>query len=349
MLIEDTGAPAFARALLRSVSAGGPVGASWTFNLPRLRIDARIGSPDYAASCRRALVESPEPESAGRHAIGVVIVDRADQPNLPRPRWGGPSFSLGRLIDALERQGLRGSYDVDHDIWQVFDPASSEGVQVLATWGRLPPWDASLPLRNFLHWAYHAIGMRLIHAGTLGIGTTGVLLVGCGGSGKSGTTLAGVLAGLTSAGDDYVAVDAAATGPRAYPVSRLLKQDRPGLARLGGDPIERGFGAPNWQGKYEIELAALHPAAQAPVLELEAILIPRVAGGRRSHLRPATRHEAMMASAPSNLQQLPGTWKRGLAISAKLARALPAYHLELGSDANEVADCVGDFIARRKW
>lgn len=345
MLIEDTSAADFARTLL-PVSEGGPVGEKRVFNLPRLRISTTIDSVGYAALCRRALVDGGAPEGDDRHVLRLAVIDRRGRPDLPRPRWSGPTFSLGRLIDALEREGLAGSYDVDHDIWQVFDPAAGRGVQLLAEPGRFPPWEASFPLRNFLHWGYHAIGLRLIHAGTLGIGTTGVLLVGSGGSGKSGTTLAGVLAGLTSAGDDYVAVDAASAGPRAYAVSRLVKQDGPGLARLGVDPLERGFGAPNWQGKYEIALAGLHPGALAPVLQLRAILLPRVTGERRSHLRPATAHEAMMACAPSTLRQLPGSWKQGLATSASLARSLPAYHLALGSDGREVADCVADFIAR---
>ena len=59
-----------------------------------------------------------------------------------------------------------------------------------------------------------------------------VVVTGMSGSGKSSTTLAGLVNGLDSAGDDYVLVD---PGPPvvAHAVFTVLKQDRPGLRRAG--------------------------------------------------------------------------------------------------------------------
>ena len=99
----------------------------------------------------------------------------------------------------------------------------------------IPPWENGSPLRLFLHWAYAHAGMRLTHAGTLGIGGAGALIVGASGSGKSGTTLAGLLNGLESAGDDYVLLEGG-EDLTAHAVFRIFKQDSNGLRRVGLDP-----------------------------------------------------------------------------------------------------------------
>jgi hypothetical protein len=53
---------------------------------------------------------------------------------------------------------------------------------------------------------------------------------------------------------------------------------------------------------------------------------------------------AMMALAPSNLQQLPGGWRQGMSFTAELARRLPAFSLTLSNDATEIAAAVERFI-----
>ena len=64
------------------------------------------------------------------------------------------------------------------------------------------------------------------------MGGRGALIVGASGSGKSGTTLAGLMNGLQSVGDDYVVVDQGATIV-AHSVFKLFKQDLDGLKRVG--------------------------------------------------------------------------------------------------------------------
>ena len=59
---------------------------------------------------------------------------------------------------------------------------------------------------------------RIAHAASLGRDGRGILLLGHGGAGKSGTALAGVAAGLQTVGDDYVALSGLRSGRRAAAV-----------------------------------------------------------------------------------------------------------------------------------
>ena len=188
----------------------------------------------------------------------------------------------------------------------------------------------------------------MLHAGTLGHDGSGVFLVGAGGSGKSGTTLSGILHGLCSVGDDYVAVRCAGGLVEARTVLRHMKQDTGGLQRLGLEAGKGAFdGRPNWQGKIEFDFARLVPAARADRLAMKAILIPHVARAPASSLRAASAREAMTATAPSSLYQLYGSLREDFGLIASIARALPAFHVDLGEDPAEIAASVRTFIQKR--
>ena len=140
--------------------------------------------------------------------------------------------------------------------WVFFSPALRRGLILVPTVSVLPPWTAGAPFAPLLHLAFAWRGWRLLHAATLGSGGAGALLAGPGGVGKSATTLAGITHGLVTTGDDYLLVEPG-TPPVAWPVYRLLKQDRAGLARAGHDDLS--LGAVNWNGKVEIDLEARVP------------------------------------------------------------------------------------------
>lgn len=320
-----------------------PVSSRATFRLPNAELNVRADDADYVANCARALIDDAAYE--GGPAIDVVVLNRADRDRLPSlvPARVAAALGMGEVFRQLEAVGLRGVYDADHSIWQVYEPARNRGVQI-ALEGTYPPWEVSFPLRNFLHWRYESLGMRLVHGATLGVDGVGVLLCGEGGSGKSGTTLGGMLHGLQSVGDDYVAIDPLGPAPKALPVMRLMKQDIGGLGRLGYDMRNSRAVGPNWQDKYELDLGDQPQGSRVGELRIAAIVLPRLAGGARSRVSPATQKQAMMALAPSTLRQLPGTLASGLGFMAGLARRLPSYHLELSPDAAEISATLRQLI-----
>ncbi len=334
----------FGSDLLRYAAAAGAGARRETFRLPGLRLDVATDDDGYLDLCRNALVDAPEQAPLDLPTLRVGVFDYAHRPEMPRPP-GMPMLVPRHYADALDPSDRDGFFDVDYGSWQIFDRRESAGIEVLRGRGHYPPWTASFPLRNFVHWMYLTLGRRILHAGSLGRGGHGVLLAGAGGAGKSGTVLAGVLGGLDSVGDDYVAVEVNADRVAAYPVIRLMKQDAKGLRRLGLDPAAVGAEEPNWQGKYEFDFTRLARGRRAPALAMRAIVMPRVAHAARSRFTRAPSRLAMLALAPSNLQQLPGGWRDSMTFTAGLVRALPAYFMDLGTDPGEIADALDAFIA----
>ena len=146
----------------------------------------------------------------------------------------GPDFE--RLAGEAGLIGVVGRRDASNNPTEpctLFNPRTGVGVQWVTALAHLPPWDAGSPFRLLIHWATAQRGMRMMHAGTLVSGRRAMLLVGQGGSGKSGTTLAGIASGLQTVGDDYVVVTADAR-PRVHRVHQLLKQDPAGIKRVLG-------------------------------------------------------------------------------------------------------------------
>jgi hypothetical protein len=315
------------------------------FALAGRSIGIGFSDPEYAAFCDRAYLARSS--RAGDEAqVRLAVLDYESLPHTPR--WTGPAPGLHEVTTVLAEQGLRGAYDASYTTWDIYDPARALGAQAMPSTSPRPPWEPSFPLRLLLHWAGRAEERGMIHAGTLGHRGRGVFLVGAGGSGKSGTTLSGILNGLSSVGDDYVAVSMTSRVVEAQPVLRLMKQDIRGIRRLGLEvgkgPLD---GRPNWQGKIEFDYGALAASVRAERLAMTAILMPHITRSTSSSLRPASAREAMLAMAPSSLYQLHGSWREDFGLIASIARALPAFHLDLSDDPAEIAAAIRAFIEDR--
>lgn len=338
---------AYGKALL-SASASLDVSA-----LCRLRLavagctfDAYFSDPDYAALCARNLAWNEVPDSTPAE-FRVFLLD-AKILGWPAPApWPTDRFDRIRLNRDLAAAGLRGTYLHDPRVWQFFDPELRLGVQLLRRPGAFPAWESGAPLRAFLHWLHAAGTAQLCHAGSVGVDDRGVLLVGAGGSGKSGTTLAAVAGGLDTVGDDYCLVRQGDDGVVAQPLFRILKQDPTGMRRAFGASAAGCFGTLNWQGKFEIHADQLPRDPFVDNLRIVAIVAPRIAGTTTSAFRLQDAGRAMRALAPSSAFQLPDGERRSIAFAARLCRRLPCYEMSLSNDAQEIAGSLGNFV--REW
>jgi hypothetical protein len=313
------------------------------FSLARLDMTVWFSSPLLAALCDRALaLRTGDDPSAG--CAEIFALDAGLDGWAPPGVWRGPPFAFRDFERILAADGRRGFHHGETSSWQFYERSTGVGVQTLASDLGLPPWEFGSPLRLFLHWAYASAGMRLTHAGTLGVDGVGVMIVGPSGSGKSGTTLAGLLHGLDSVGDDYVLVE---TGPRivARPVFKLVKQDKKGLRRAGVAPkLFEGAGL-NWHGKVELDVATFaRPYAEE--MELRAVFLPEIAHAGRTSFTPASARDSARALAPSGVLQLPGDMAEGFQFLSGLARRLPAFVVRLSEDPVEIADAIASFISR---
>lgn len=315
------------------------------FRLARADVTVWFTSEKLAALCERTLVRRKD-EAPSQNRVAIYAMDAEVGDWDPPAGWDEETgFSSRRFDRILAAVNLRGFYHHDAPSWQLYDRAAALGVQTLPTQVGIPPWEVGSPLRLFLHWAYAAADMRLTHAATLGLSGRGVLIVGPSGSGKSATTLAGVLSGLDSVGDDYVLVD---IGSRvlAHPVFTVLKQDREGLRRAGLPTAAVDAAPANWRGKVELDAAACSLNGLAERIEIFALLLPEIARVPRTTLQRVTNHEAALALAPSAVFQLPGDGTEGFRFLAALVRRLPAFRVRLSEDPAEIAGAIGSFLAR---
>lgn len=313
--------------------------------LPGLSIEVHSFDAAMAEAVTRNFlpVSGTDPLSTEEMEIWIVHGEVPDSPVAARWSRGAP-YAPHAVAQALDMAGLRAEYYFDLDHWHVCDPSQGTAVQLMRGPEAYPPWETGAPLRPFLHWHYARRGMRLAHAGTLGVGGKGVLMAGAGGSGKSGTVIAGLLNGLQSVGDDYVLLNAERE-ITAYPLYATLKQDPVGYKRLGLDR-RLPAGSLNWQGKHQFLIGQVAPGAVPPSLRIGALLVPAVGKASRTTIAPVPRAEAMMALAASSIHQMPGERESGFRFFSMIAQRLPCFRLDLGREPAEIADAIGDFIGR---
>lgn len=268
--------------------------------------------------------------------------------------WPAPSPQRGwygsprRFEEMLKSLGLMGAFPAAEmpapaDPFSIFDPAARVGLQLVDSLADLPPWDSGAPFRILVHLAAACRGWRLVHAATLSMRGRGILLVGAGGAGKSGTCLAGLAGGLHTVGDDYVLV-APGERLRAFRAYRLLKQDREGLARIPGLAARVAHEQINWQNKLELDPEQLFPGCMDEEMRPSAIVMPVIARARQTLFVPADTQTAFRQFAPSMWAQMPGVRASGFMFAAWLTRQLPVFRMLLSENSSEIADSVRSFI-----
>jgi hypothetical protein len=203
------------------------------------------------------------------------------------------------------------------------------------------------PLRDILHWWLVDHGSLLVHGAGVGDSSAGVLLTGRGSSGKSTTALACLGAGLLYAGDDHVAVGIEPT-PWLYSLYNTAHLDIGGsftfsdLASGIQDP------EPSNDFKLQIFIHQHRPDAITTGFPLVAIVLPRVAHRSDSRLRVASGAEMLIALAPATILSLPGAGQGILRRMTRLARQVPSYVLEVGTDLSQIPPIIMDLLAEHR-
>jgi hypothetical protein len=304
--------------------------AAHRFRVGGLRIEVRFAS-DHLAKVYGARLGLPGEPTAARPDHRFFVLDAAEVDMERLPTWGDRQFSPRRFYEIMACAGMQAGYPPLNPTWSVLDRASGDGLLIMNGPNDLAPWDGGSPLLMLIRFALQTRGWRVAHAATLGAAGRGILLVGNGGAGKSGATLAGLRVGLATGGDDYVALGFEDDVPVARMLFRILKQDRAGLERHAGHAVATAAGKPNWQAKIEIDPQEYFPGCFAERLELRAVVVPRVRPENRvTEIVPVSAGEAMRTLMGSNLFQF-GNPEEGLAFFARLLK-LPCYGLALAPD-----------------
>ncbi len=251
------------------------------------------------------------------------------------------------LADYLARGEVRGyaedgilvSYQFDAGALSLYDPRQRTAYYLVADAAQLPQYITAMPLRDLWHWSLQPHGRQLAHAGAVGTKQVGVLLAGRGGSGKSTTALACLLAGLRYASDDYCLL-ANDTQPMVYSLYQTGKLES-GHAQRFPRLVQSGISASD---KALFFLKEKFPAQLVAEMPLRAILLPRVTGQHETFLTPAQPGEALQALAPSTIFQLPGGGARDFRFLAQMTRQLPCYRLALGTEIELIPQVIHDLL-----
>jgi hypothetical protein len=298
------------------------------------------GEADLAAA--RLACGAPEAEQVkparlytlGSASIGLDLL----------PSWRDEACPPAEFHAVVGEAELRAAFPFHPQLWLAFAEGAGVGVQLARSPTDLPVWFAGAPLRHHLHWLLRARGLRVAHAASLGQNGRGILLLGHGGSGKSGTTLAGLAVGLQTVGDDYVALGGAEPA-LARILFRTVKQDRTGLARIAGLEDRLAQLPLNWMNKVVFDPADFFPGCFTESLRIEAIVLPHIAHAAVPRFTSATAGDAMRTLMRSNLFQYLGEADDGLDYYAALLRSLPIHRLELSDNAADNGAALAAFIA----
>jgi hypothetical protein len=281
------------------------------------------------------------PESGARLTLSLVETRAL---GWPQTKPDSDARSLNLDFERLVRtSGLKGVYLNAVEPCAFFDPVRQMGVEVVASVDDLPPWHAGAPFRIPLHLAAVSRGWGLVHAASLAVADEGVLIVGPGKAGKSGTTLAGISAGLTTTGDDYVLVCPGAS-PTARRVYNLLKQDRHGLARIDGLVEATAHLDTNWQDKLELDPEELFPGCMVEHIRLRAIVAPKIVHASKTQFVSVSPQSVFQQFWPSLWAQLPVAQAQGFKFAASLMRSLPTFTMLLSDDPAEIGESIRHFI-----
>jgi hypothetical protein len=270
----------------------------------------------------------------------LAVIDHASHPQMIEPALlAGLPDSQGFTSIGLPG-GLVASWRTPPQAWELYDPQSRMALFMSAGTTHLEGWERGMPFARFLHDQVTPTPEALLHAAAITDGTTGLLLAGAGGSGKSTTTFFSVKHGLGSAGDDLVLVNA--DEREEICVSAVYDSIKLVPAELA-DPADRDR---DWlslaadEPKHLTLLSGFSSTSLRPTFPLHAIVLPRITHAAKTTFRRARSSDAFRAITPSTQRIFLRGVPQLIDKIARVARRLPVFWLDLGTDAEEIAAAI---------
>lgn len=219
------------------------------------------------------------------------------------------------------------------------DRQTGQAVFWVPTYQRMPPWVLASPIRSILHWWMELNGRQLVHAAAVGHGDRAVLIPGRGGSGKSSTSLACLLAGMDFIADDYLAV-AMDPEPRVYRLYSTAKLDPRSLALY---PELTGGCRTVYQHGFDKAVLFLEDAYAGQLREslpFTLVLRPRLTGGPDTTLGSVEPYEVERALASETLVHLPHVSNETAEFLDRIAHEIPRAAIHLGTERERIPSVI---------
>lgn len=271
--------------------------------------------------------------------IDVFESDDSGEP-LPPPPWDRSTVPERGEVRLNEGDRWRLVYRPWVPLLQMAD--LERGRAILWTHARhsLMNLERGVVLRNIFNWWTAGRPLQLIHAAAVGTDDGGVLLTGRGGSGKSTSALACLGSPLRIAGDDFVLLEQGAPS-RVHSIDGAVKVERKTPLRVSGldEPALP-------EDKHLLLLGRSHPGSLIRSFPLRAILLPRVTGRALTRIVPVGAGEALRAMAPSTLLELAGAYTADFRRLSGIARSVPCFTLEAGTDLTQIPVEIGRLLDR---
>ena len=137
----------------------------------------------------------------------VYCLDECYTEKLPSLSFSKNELNLNSFFSRLSNKKVIINFDESRNLLKVFNPPDQNHLFFCKSFETLPSWEIYSPLKEFIHFIALANNCWLSHAGSLSKGNEAILLFGPGGNGKSTTTLAGLIGGFQTLGDDYVLLE----------------------------------------------------------------------------------------------------------------------------------------------
>ena len=263
---------------------------------------------------------------------------------MPPPPWSRQDFTEHGEIAGFNDGCVHVTYGPGVDILNCLDCERGLAVYWAPTWRSIPSWERSFPLRPVLNWWLKSRPFQPIHAGAVGYPDGGVLVVGGSGSGKSTVALACLDSDLGYAGDDYVLVRTEPE-PRVYSLYNTAKLEADNLVRFPWLQPHLDNPAALATEKALVFLHTARPGKLSLGFPVRAILCPRVTGRHDTVCRPASARDAFLAIAPTTAMHLPGARRQTVEKLFRLAKSVPCYLLESGTDIPQIPRAISRLLS----
>jgi len=323
-------------------AAGGVVDRYYTIGGYTIRL--RFAGPALVSRITPALehlAASPTPSVVN---LTICLWDSVSTlTSMPPCPWKWDDYMARGELRGFSKAGIHAAAYVDVCAISMLDEARNLGVYWIRNACHVPTYERGAPLRAIIHWWMRQRGRLLVHAGAVGRGDDGLLLVGKGGSGKSTAALVSLLCGWRYAADDYCLL--AANGmPYAFSLYNTAKLSvthlenfpslQPAISNHAELPVEKAL----------LYLHQHRPSSLTKGLSVRAILLPRVTGRRETVVTSTTPAAALQALAPSSLFQLPGAGQSEFLALADFVKRVPCYHLELGTEIERIPETMQEVL-----
>jgi len=212
---------------------------------------------------------------------------------------------------------------------------SSKGPQYMSI------YDKGKPLLTLLGIWLADIGRPLLHGGLVAKESKGILLGGIGGSGKSTTAVACLIAGWDYLGDDAIAIE-------RFDGNTFVAHSLYGSTTIEPEhmhnfnPLVRHSITGNGPGEDKglVLLRRLFPDQIKNSARIVALVAPSVTPKPNTGFYPIRKLDALLALAPSSVLRLPNPGESYLNLLADLTASVPCFRLDLGSDIERIPDFI---------